>query len=294
MKRVILYGLGHDYRAHFNHVRLLEETGQIEVLGVSDRSVDRHGKRDGYPLIVPNELTDYPFDYILLMSWSHEADILDDLVSLHGISRDRIAPFRVLAIPDITMDAYDEIRKKRWSILCNNCFGAILSHQFALEHRSPFKNLFLRDFDFVKFMQDPNRYLGKTPVFKKWDTRKGPSDKSEYPVLELDDILIRCNHHSDPDLAIADWCRRAAKLDLNRLLSIFITMSDERERDFFDVQVDYPRLCISSSPNHRPESAYIESSERFDFLDKSNQIAFHSFGPVNTVNLLLGRNDFLR
>ena len=294
MKKVVLYGSGHDYNASLNHIRLLEETGQIEVLGISYRAAASSGRQDGYSLIAPDELADRPFDYILLMSAVYEREMTDDLVALHGIDRSRIAPFRVLNIPFITLDAYDEIRRKRWSILCNNCFGGILSHQFALEHRSPFKNLFVHGRDLVRFMEDPSRYMEKTPVFERWDTRKGPTDKSTYPVLRLDDILIHCNHHADPDLAVEDWCRRAAKLDVNRLFSVLVTRKEEAERDYLDLPVDYPKLCITSCPDHRPESVYIEAPEKYDFFAKANAIAWDSTGPINTVNLLLGGDNYLR
>ena len=88
-------------------------------------------------------------------------------------------------------------------------------YTLGLECLSPFKNLFLRDEDYLRIIQDLERYMNMEPQFSHYEIE--PHSGIPYPVLQLDDLEIHCNHTTDSDVAIRDWNRRKKKINYDNL-----------------------------------------------------------------------------
>ena len=285
--------MGHDFHENYDLIRSMERRAEFEILGVTDKKIDQEYEYDGLRIIPPDYIQTISFDYLYVVSRAYFSDITDDLIAKWGVARSRILSFFLFTMPGMTLNLYEKLSAKRWSILCNNCFGGLLSHQFGLEHRSPLKNLFIMDSDLIKLAESIECYLAQEPVFDHWEQAKTVYDESRYPVLRLDDILLYCNHDTDPDVALAKYARGAAKIDPEALMVIMITSSAKVEHEFQKRSFGCPKLCISSAESHSPKTLYIESDSGLDLITKANAIPGDSAYFDILVNLLLGKEEFV-
>ena len=293
MKKVVLYGMGHDYRENYDFIRSMERRGEIELIGVSDKNVEQECVIEGLQVVVPERIPFLSFDYILVASKAFFSEIARELVHMRGIPRSRILPFALFLMPGMTFELYEELCAKRWSILCNNCFGGLLSYHFGLEHRSPLKNLFIADRDLIRFADNITHYLGQEPVFDHWRESPGYYDEKRYPVLRLDDIFLNCNHDVDSDTALATYARRVAKVDPNALLLVLVTDNKKAERAFQGHFFGCPKLCISSVENHSEKTLYLAADFHSHLLNKANALPGNPAYFNLFVNLLLGKEEFI-
>ena len=293
MKRVVIYGMGHDYRENYDLIRSMEQRGEIEILCVTDKKVEQECEIDGLRIVPPAVLPSVPFDYIFVVSKAFFSEIVDELVNERGIERSRILSFFIIMMPGMTLDLYWELYSKRWSILCNNCFGGLLSHQFGIEHRSPLKNLYIYERDLIRFAENVTHYLAQEPVFDHWQEAQTCYDESRYPVLRLDDILLFCNHNTDADVARAKFMRGAAKVDPDALMLIMVTSHAKIEREFQEHNFGCPKLCISSVKDHMPKTLYVPADDYLDLLAKANAIIPDPAYLEVLVGLLLGKEEFI-
>lgn len=293
MKKVVIYGMGHDYRENYDFMRSMEQRGEIEILAVSDKKVEHSCVIDGLQAVAPERIPFLPFDCILVASKAFFSEIARELVSVHGISRSRILPLFLFLIPGMTFELHEEICAKRWSILCNNCFGGFLSYRFGLEHRSPFKNLFIADGDLIRFADNIEHYLAQEPVFVCWKESPGYYDEKRYPVLRLDDILLNCNHDTDPDEALATYARRVAKVDPSALLLVLVTDDEGIEREFQEHFFGCPKLCISSVENCSEKTLHLSADNRIDLQNKANDLLGNPAYSRLFIDLLLGKEEFV-
>ena len=293
MKKVVIYGMGNDYRENYDFIRSMERSGDIEILGVSDKNAERSCVIDDLRVIPPERVQIMPFDYILVASKAFFSEIARELVNKWGIARSRIKPLFLFLMPGMTFELHEELCAKRWSILCNNCFGGFLSYQFGLEHRSPLKNLFIADRDLIRFADNITHYLAQEPVFDHWRESPGYYDEKKYPVLRLDDIMLNCNHDTDPHTACATYARRAAKIDPNALLLVLVTDDAEMERAFQEHDFGCPKLCISSVENHFEKTLYLPADSRIDLQNKANNLPGNPAYTDLFISLLLGEEKFV-
>ena len=293
MKRVIVYGMGTDFRDNYDLMRSMEGRGEFVITAVTDKKVEQEREYDGLRVVPPAAILTLPFDYVYVVSRSYFSEIADDLMATWGIARSRILSFFLFTTQGMSLDLYEELSAKRWSILCNNCFGGLLSHQFGLEHRSPLKNLFITECDLIKYAENIEYYLAQEPVFDHWEQAKTIYDKSRYPVLRLDDILLNCNHDTDPETALARYAHGAAKVDPEALMVVMITSDAKMENEFQRRPLGCPRLCISSVENHSPKTLYIEAGSSLDLSAKANAIPGDPAYFDMLVGFLSGKEEFI-
>lgn len=293
MRRVIVYGMGADFRENYDIMRSMERRGEFEIIAVTDKKVEQEYEYDDLRVIPPGLIPSLSFDYIYVVSRGYFSEIADDLMTVWGVDRSQILSFFLLTTEGMTLDLYERLCAKRWSILSNICFGGLLSHQFGLEHRSPLKNLYIAERDLMKYTENIEYYLAQEPVFDHWEQAKGIHDESRFPVLRLDDILLNCNHDTDVDTALAKYARGAAKVDPDALMVIMITDDARVEKEFQQRPLGCPRLCISSVENHSPKTLYIEAGGSLDLFEKANAIPGDPAYFDMLVDLLLGKEEFI-
>jgi len=155
----------------------MEALGIWQVIGVTAREIPDEQFLDGYPVIHPNTLRELHFDYILLMTNGFEREMLKEIPEKFGIHISYLIPYAVKEIPGVTILKYLKVRESGITIFSNNCWGGIAYHHLFLENRSPLKNLWTTDQDYLKFIEDPEKYLSHRPVFHSWKEEMGESGK---------------------------------------------------------------------------------------------------------------------
>ena len=254
--RVILWGCSLLYNIHYPVIRRQEELGEIRVAGVYDRTLLYGSTIDGYPILRKEELPAVPHDFLLVLVNKEEKSVIEEYLALGG-RRENVIPCRVLDIPNLSIRQWAALRDARFSIFSKVCYGGILSWQLGFEHLSPTKNLWMHSRDYFSLLSDLPHYLKLTPRFSHYMEGNESYDQPVYPVLTLGDLRLYCNHDSDPDEAIRKWTRRAAKVNLDRLLMTYLATSEAAMEQFFSLPVTGRKVCFTTFQSGRPGTLYL-------------------------------------
>ena len=280
MYKVLIWGCGTAYNAHLLHLRRMEETGEARIVGVYSRDLHFGRTLDGFPILSKNEIPFVEHDYLLVMATKGQEEILKEYLALGG-RRDKFLPCRVLDLPDLSFSRYIRIKEARFSILSETCYAGILYNTLCMEVLSPFKNLWVARKDYFRILADLPHYMSLSPVlWKPSDYAARPYDQPGYPILRLDgDILLNCNHYSDPDDAISKWNERRRKINYQNILATFFAEDRGAEEEFYQLPVLGRRLCFTPYPSDLPDSAYVpEEGGEYSFTGQ------HRTGkPYNTL-----------
>ncbi len=242
--KVILWGCGKIYNTMLNLLKFYSFTEELTVVGITAETIPNCKTLDGWSLINKNEVSKLEYDYLIVMSDDYFKEIADTAVNIWNIPRNKIISYHVLEIPYFNFEKYDFIKRNKISIVSNNCWGGILCNTLSMEYLSPFKNISFSDKDYIRLLGNLEHYLSVDPIWKG-ETQLDVNSNREVPMLELDDILIKCNHDPSAEIAIANWIRRRNKFNWNNIFVEMYTESPDVEKEFGRVSAQYHhRICF--------------------------------------------------
>ncbi len=240
--KILIWGMGEIYNRYKNAIAYFEYSKQFEVIGITATTLPRYEYIDGYKVISPQEaIREKKFDYIIIMSDRFFHDIAESLKN-EGILDNEIVSYKFLEIPNVKFIEYLALKHSRITIISNNCWGGILYHTLGLECLSPTKNLFIKDGEYLKFVENFDYYISCEPVYSRDDI--DPTSLKKYPVLKLDDIEIHCNHDESSKDAIRNWKRRVNKVNLNNIFVEMYTEDQEIAKRFLDIKGYNKGICF--------------------------------------------------
>lgn len=143
-----------------------------------------------------------------------------------------------------------KLKNKAPSILSSNCNGAMILHDMGCRFNTPTVNLYILPEDFLRFLENPRRYLTAVPQQKQ--------DKEHaFPVGTVEDIIVYFMHYSSFEEARDKWVERSARVDMQQ---VFVMMTDqngctEEQIARFDA-LPYKNKVIFT---HKPYPAYKSS-----------------------------------
>ena len=138
--------------------------------------------------------------------------------------------------------------KNNPSIITNHCIGGIISHDLGLQFLSPTVNLKILPDDFIKFVENLDKYL-------KAEFESVESDLP-YPVAKLEDITVYFVHYKTFEEAVAKWKERAKRVNFNNL-RIIMTARDGASYETlkrFDA-LPYDKVVFDDVPHPELKSA---------------------------------------
>lgn len=130
---------------------------------------------------------------------------------------------------------------KRFTILCNNCLGGVFYHDAGLRFTSPTVNLAFDGEDFIRFLEDPRKYLSLEIV-------DSPVSALPYPVGRIDDIEVRFVHYKSFNEAAAKWTERAQRINWEHICVIATDHDGMYRADLlsrFD-KIPFPKILFSA------------------------------------------------
>lgn len=107
-------------------------------------------------------------------------------------------------------------KNKDFSIICPNCIGGLIYHRLGLEFLSPTINLWMYQYDYLKFVLDLKKYISLELEFIE--------SNYKYPVAKLGDITIYFNHYKTNEEAKNKWDSRKKRINYDNL---FLIMYDK-------------------------------------------------------------------
>ncbi len=244
--RLILWGIGKIYNSMINLLKCYEDLDQIEIVGITAQDLPNFKYLDSYRLLNMEELQEESYDYLIIMSDVYFKEIVKAATDVAKVPRQRIISYHLLQIPNFNFQRYDMIRKQNISIVSNNCWGGIICHTLSMECLSPFKNVSFSSADYIKILSNLKYYMSIDPI---WTGRKSldTNQNIEVPMLELEDVLIKCNHDLNAEEAIYNWKRRRDKFNWNNILVEMYTEEPEVEKSFAEVSKQFKkRICFVS------------------------------------------------
>lgn len=278
-----------------NLIRCYEDLNQIEIVGITAQDLPDFKYLDSYRLISINELQAESYDYVMVLSGYYFAEIVKTAMESANVPREKIISYRILEIPCFNFTQYDFIRKQNISIVSNNCWGGIIYHTLNLECISPFKNISFFSGDYLKILRDLKHYLGVDPV---WTGKKemDVNQNREVPMLELDDVLIKCNHDLDADKAIQNWKRRREKFNWNNILVEMYTEEPEVEEAFGEVTERFEkRICFvpyKSDQKYSMSLPLMKGQTKFYETVNNNAGTGKNAIAYNILNIINGNRDY--
>lgn len=126
-----------------------------------------------------------------------------------------------------------KLKKDDWSLICNNCLGGMVTHDFEQQFRSPTVNLFFPNLSFFDFIEYLDYYL-EQPL-----ENGGVNKDPQYPIGILrgdgakPDILIHFMHYKDFDDASQKWESRKKRINKDNLFVVWtFAFGDYTEEEY--------------------------------------------------------------
>lgn len=111
------------------------------------------------------------------------------------------------------------LKNKTMTVLSSNCNGAYMLHDLGCPFNSPTVNLYFLPEHFLKFVSNPQKYLYA-------EMKEIVLPDVDYPVGQIEDILLYLMHYASFDEAKSAWERRAARVNLD---NAFLVMTDKND-----------------------------------------------------------------
>ena len=105
------------------------------------------------------------------------------------------------------------LRNTNFSLIASNCTGGFILHDLKLQFRSPFVNLYMEPFDFIK-------YLEKMDYYNLCEFTFQSNLGYPYPVGMLDDLTVYFVHYKNEEEANNSWKRRLKRTNKDNLFII--------------------------------------------------------------------------
>ena len=104
------------------------------------------------------------------------------------------------------------VNKAKWTslkidepvIVASDCTGGMLYHDLRKQFLSPTINMFFSASDFIRFLKNPDYYLGL-------DMEEIKQNKYDYPLAQLGDITLHLVHYKTVEEAQNKWRERAMR-----------------------------------------------------------------------------------
>ena len=292
--KVLIWGWMGEYNKYIDRLRCMEADGSISIIGITGKEIPPYDRLDGYPLIKAERAFNRDYEQIFVFAETDEKEAITSCIKCCGASRDTILPGRLLDLQGFDIHRYLRFRREGLSIFANACWSGLLCQTLAIEHRSPTKNLFFEDADYLRFITNLSYYLTECePVFDKWHER-GYEGQPLYPVLKLGDIRLYCNHSDDPNVEIEKWKRRTARVNPDHMLFEFSSESPYYVNEFLSLHLPGRKICMTSVETSHPDAVVVHTLPGETWLRTVHAGVLEVLPYYSLLNLALGDRPFIR
>lgn len=245
MDRVLIWGIGCHCDRLINNIMYEVVTGNIEIVAFVSRDIPVYHKLDGKPIIKPQQIKDTAYDYIIVTS-SFYNEIFNEATKVLNIPAEVIIDGKVLNIPLFSWKRYIQVKSKKIGIISESCYGGYIYHIMHLPFTSPFINMRIYQYDYLRLLENLDYYL-QQPITMERDVLPAndlyrniaPADVVRgvegHPIINLGDIPIHAIHAPSYEQFRQDWQRRIARLDRNNLIVLMVIENDEIAERFHNI-----------------------------------------------------------
>ena len=156
------------------------------------------------------------------------------------------------------------------TIVCNNCLGGVISHNFGLRHCSPFVNLWIPTSHFIDMLKNIDTlangsFVNITP------------NNNQYPIALLNSRWeIHFMHYKSYDEACKKWSERVDRLDVDNMYIILVETHSSTYEDLmqFDKLPFRNKIILAHKEYHNIKCSV--KIEGYDGVGKNGEILWPS------------------
>lgn len=312
MHKVIIWGIGDDYEKIYNQLLFEQYKGNIEIVALVARKEDIYvNRKDGYVILVKEQLKEYQYDYVIITSSRFFNEIVKDAVSM-GIERKKIINGKVFSISNFDFIRYSNLIENPITIISDDCWGGYMYNLLGLPFSSPTINLAFPKDSFIKFIQDIKYYL-EQPLSM---LRESNLRERHYPrgIIGENDkqIIIHFMHALSFADAKEQWNKRKARVNYeNIFVKMAINGDQAYQQEYLEAfrNISYKKICFFAGIENWSKDipiTYLTRFEAVNFIGNNKRyICDYSYDAYvrNIYNLLYsmdifkllnGESDFMR
>jgi uncharacterized protein (DUF1919 family) len=233
MKKIIIWGTGAGYDEVMLHLKADIMQGKIQIVALVSSYKELISYLDGKKIILPEEIKNYEFDYIIIANAEYDEEIKESAIRI-GIDNKKIIGYRVISNNLFDFDRYINILESNISIVSDDCWGGYVYNTLNLQFNSPFINLAVYNYyesskiiydDYYKLVSNIEYYL-KQPLEMIRE-----SNGCMYPEGSIGDVKLSFIHYRDFNEAKECWDKRVKRFNLeNYIIKKTITDDEDAKR----------------------------------------------------------------
>lgn len=298
-------GTGKEYDRVMANLKSDISQGKIQVVVLVSSYKESISYLDGKKIILPMEINEYEYDYLLIANKDYEEEIRKNALNV-GVDNKKVIGYNALSNDLFDFDKYIHILKSNISIVSDDCWGGSTYNSLSLPFNSPFINLFPIMYnsergticdDYYKLLNNLEYYLSQ-PLKVITD-----GNGTNFPMGSIGDVRLNFNHYSNFEEAKKAWDRRVKRFNFkNYIVKKTIYDDDDAKRfselpiknkvGFYNKELKLDGIICLKNFN---KSIYFKSSCDFgSYVRALSQIPIGGLREYDIFKLLIGENDFLR
>ena len=155
-----------------------------------------------------------------------------------------------------------KLKNKNFSLIANNCNGGLFLNMLGLRFNSPFVNLWIQPWDYIKMLESLNYYMSCELSFTQ-------EDGITYPIGLLDNIKIYFMHYESEAEAKHKWEERSSRMNYDNLFIMFTyrhRCTEEHLIDFDNLNYKNKVILINKPCKKIKSAVYIKNFKKEDVV----------------------------
>lgn len=242
MKKCLIWGTGVNFKENYYLIKYYELKKEISVIGVTSNDCF-YNSIYGYKFIEKRFITQYTFDYLIIMSTSPVTiNSIRKETQEYGIPDIKLIPIKVMQLYGFDFEKYKKIKTDIPTIFAPNCWGGLLYNSMGLPFNSPLINMFVDHNDYIKFLKQPEYYLKCSLELSEMIYKE--ELQHYYPIVNCDDIKLYFNHYKTFEDAQNCWNRRKKRINWNNTIVMFYDENIQLINEFLKLPYKN-KICFS-------------------------------------------------
>lgn len=147
------------------------------------------------------------------------------------------------------------LKAENFSIISQNCIGGVFYHDMGIQFLSPTVNLFFKEPDFVRFVQNLEYYFG-VELEMYWE--------EEYPIGKLDDLYIYFMHYQTCSEAKENWNKRKQRINWEKIIVLATDMEGFDDRVWEEwCKIVYPKVLFTAVKRNSADEVFFSKYKAF-------------------------------
>lgn len=241
--KVIIWGMKDDYIVSFhNTINFWTALGKIQIVAYVDDEKYILKRYNGIPILSECKIEKIEFEYVIVTNNNYIKEF-SKLKELYHVSEEKIIFGKIFFSAFFDWERYLQVKHNNITLITESCYGGLIYHRYGLQFTSPFINIRINQYDYLKILENFEYYI-KQPLLPKQECvtsdkfsvtsmRKGIDwGFCGFPVFLLGDVEINAVHAYDANDFQNKWNERKNRINFDNLFFMMVIESDEMAERF--------------------------------------------------------------